>query len=133
MLQILQVLMYSGIVVVYGGNCGETHLHAIFDYQEPSDDILAILKTTKVISNFNTESYCNSHETCSMYCAMICRQHTCEVYARNGTTCFIHSYSISGELNMKTVDEVWIRKDLSILKGKPTCLGLIIMIDHNCL
>ncbi len=106
------------LTVVYGDFCTEQNLHTIFDYQEQPIGIVAFLKTISVTPNFITTSYCNSIETCNMYCKMSCRHHNCTVYAIQEDTCFVHNYNLSGEWNMMTVDTVWFRKGLNIEKGK---------------
>ncbi len=106
------------VTVVYGDLCGGTYVHTIFDYQEQPVGIVASLKTISMVPNFNTTSYCNSIETCTMYCEMTCRRHNCTVYAMQGDTCFVHSYNLSGEWNMMTVDKVWFRRGLIIEKSK---------------
>ncbi len=115
---LVTLMLYVGISVVQGGICGGEILHTIFDYQEQLVGIVAFIRTISVVPNFNTTSYCNSIETCTMYCEMTCRHHNCTVYAMRGDTCFVHNYDLSGEWNMITVDNVWFKKGLNIKKSK---------------
>ncbi len=110
------MLICDGLEVVYGQIC-VTNRHTIYDYKEPTEEILNNLKTTEIIPNFSTISKCNSNETCTMYCAMMCRRHNCTVYARQGNKCMVHNYNHSGGWNMKAVNHVLVKNGVNI--GKP--------------
>ncbi len=117
---ILPALMIcAGITIVYSDMCGERKLHTLYEYKEQPAGIGAFLRTINVVPDFITTSHCNSNQTCTMYCEMICRHHNCTVYAMMGDVCLVHNYNPAGSWNMMTADKVWFMKELNFEKCKP--------------
>ncbi len=111
-----------GIIIVYGQRCTK-----LIRYKKQTNEEVFYLKTIELIHNFSVSSEFSSNQSSVMYCAMICMEHGATVCARDGQTCFAHNYTLSGGFNMRMLDEVWIKKGLTFLKGKLHSIEFILI------